>query len=82
MAINTINSSNSENSLKVVDEYIKYIKRTHIVADRVGDSHYDTISALHKSVRGCDPDANCISQTMLESRRRSIICSEKNDTNG
>jgi putative ATPase len=25
--------------------------------DRVGDQHYDTISALHKSLRGSDPDA-------------------------
>ena len=27
------------------------------VHDRVGDAHYDTISALHKSIRGSDPDA-------------------------
>lgn len=27
------------------------------VYDRVGDAHYDTISALHKSIRGSDPDA-------------------------
>lgn len=25
--------------------------------DRAGDAHYDTISALHKSIRGSDPDA-------------------------
>ncbi|KAF5861462.1 Werner helicase interacting protein 1 [Aspergillus alliaceus] len=29
----------------------------HLVYDRVGDQHYDTISAFHKSVRGSDPDA-------------------------
>ena len=28
-----------------------------LVYDRAGDQHYDTISALHKSVRGSDPDA-------------------------
>ena len=28
-----------------------------LVYDRAGDQHYDTISAFHKSVRGCDPDA-------------------------
>lgn len=33
------------------------LKRTHFLYDRVGDQHYDTISALHKSVRGSDPDA-------------------------
>jgi len=26
--------------------------------DRVGDQHYDTISALHKSMRGSDPEAS------------------------
>lgn len=26
--------------------------------DRTGDQHYDTISALHKSIRGSDPDAS------------------------
>ncbi|KAL9607414.1 MAG: hypothetical protein Q9167_007673 [Letrouitia subvulpina] len=29
-----------------------------LVYDRAGDQHYDTISALHKSVRGSDPDAS------------------------
>lgn len=28
-----------------------------LVYDRAGDQHYDTISAFHKSIRGCDPDA-------------------------
>jgi putative ATPase len=28
-----------------------------MVYDRAGDQHYDTISALHKSIRGSDPDA-------------------------
>lgn len=31
---------------------------THtLIYDRQGDAHYDTISALHKSLRGSDPDA-------------------------
>lgn len=33
------------------------LKRTHMVYDKLGDGHYDAISALHKSVRGSDPDA-------------------------
>jgi putative ATPase len=33
------------------------IQRKAVVYDRDGDQHYDTISALIKSVRGCDPDA-------------------------
>ena len=33
------------------------IQRKAVVYDREGDQHYDTISALIKSIRGCDPDA-------------------------
>lgn len=33
------------------------IQRKAVVYDRAGDQHYDTISALIKSVRGGDPDA-------------------------
>ena len=33
------------------------LKRTALQYDRTGDMHYDTISALHKSIRGSDPDA-------------------------
>lgn len=33
------------------------LKRTQMVYDRVGDAHYDSISAFHKSVRGGNPDA-------------------------
>ncbi|QPG73596.1 hypothetical protein FOA43_000908 [Brettanomyces nanus] len=39
------------------DDLRKVFKRTQIVYDRVGDAHYDTISAFHKSVRGSCPDA-------------------------
>jgi putative ATPase len=33
------------------------IQRRAVVYDRNGDSHYDTISAFIKSIRGSDPDA-------------------------
>ena len=33
------------------------LQRRSLVYDRVGDSHYDTISAFIKSLRGSDPDA-------------------------
>lgn len=39
-----------------VDEIKRSLTHT-LVYDRSGDAHYDTISALHKSVRGSDPDA-------------------------
>lgn len=59
IAINILEISlNSMNGTKMDLEYIKNaLKRTHMLYDRVGDSHYDTISAFHKSVRGSDPDA-------------------------
>jgi len=34
------------------------IQRRALQYDRVGDQHYDLISALHKSMRGSDPDAS------------------------
>lgn len=39
------------------DDVQMVLKRTHMLYDRLGDAHYDTISALHKSVRGSDADA-------------------------
>ncbi len=33
------------------------LKRTALQYDRTGDMHYDTISALHKSIRGSNADA-------------------------
>ena len=34
------------------------VQRKAVAYDRSGDSHYDTISALIKSIRGSDPDAS------------------------
>lgn len=34
------------------------LKKTHMLYDKKGDQHYDTISALHKSVRGSDENAS------------------------
>lgn len=34
------------------------LQRTHLLWDRAGEQHYDTISALHKAIRGSDPDAS------------------------
>ncbi|XP_045476128.1 ATPase WRNIP1-like [Harmonia axyridis] len=33
------------------------VKKSHLVHDKKGDEHYNMISALHKSIRGSDPDA-------------------------
>jgi putative ATPase len=33
------------------------LQKTHLLYDQGGDEHYNLISALHKSMRGSDPDA-------------------------
>ncbi|XP_072024367.1 ATPase WRNIP1-like [Amphiura filiformis] len=33
------------------------LQRSHILYDRAGDEHFNCISALHKSMRGCDANA-------------------------
>ncbi|GAA6015691.1 hypothetical protein JCM11491_002446, partial [Sporobolomyces phaffii] len=38
-------------------ELKKGLRKAHLQYDRTGDHHYDTISALHKSVRGGDANA-------------------------
>jgi putative ATPase len=35
----------------------KALQKTHLLYDRSGEQHYNIISALHKSMRGSDPDA-------------------------
>ena len=40
-----------------VDEIQEYLQKRPALFDRSGDQHYNLISALHKSVRGSDPDA-------------------------
>ena len=53
--------------------------------DRTGDSHYDMISALHKSVRGSDPDAAMYwlarmltgGEDPLYIARRMVVCASE-----
>jgi len=54
---------------KLGDEEVKQaVRRTHFAYDTHGDAHYDAISALHKSIRGSDPDAALFYATrMMES---------------
>jgi len=45
-------------SIEINAEQVKEIlKKCTVLYDRVGDAHYDTISAFHKSIRGSNPDA-------------------------
>ncbi len=40
-------------------EAVKYaLQKTHLRYDKTGEEHYNIISALHKSMRGSDPDAS------------------------
>ncbi|GAA5999811.1 ssDNA-dependent ATPase MGS1 [Rhodotorula paludigena] len=39
------------------EELKRSLRKAHLQYDRNGDNHYDTISALHKAVRGSDADA-------------------------
>ncbi|ORY70649.1 hypothetical protein BCR35DRAFT_307958 [Leucosporidium creatinivorum] len=39
------------------EELKAQLRKAHLQYDRTGDHHYDTISALHKAVRGSDADA-------------------------
>ena len=44
-------------SPNITKEEIKKRLTKTLVYDRAGDQHYENISALHKSIRGSDPDA-------------------------
>jgi putative ATPase len=49
-----LSSPTSTEEIVLLDSLRKSVSTSY---DRTGDSHYDLISALHKSVRGSDPDA-------------------------
>lgn len=59
-------------------------QKSALMADREGDSHYDLLSALQKSIRGSDPDAAChylarlleAGQMQSACRRMMVIASE------
>lgn len=55
-ALTTLPDSNEQVriTLEIAEESIQ---KKHIVYDKKGDQHYDTISAFIKSMRGSDPDA-------------------------
>lgn len=57
--LNLIENVQSLNTDSPLDEHEleKYIQTRAALFDRSGDQHYNLISALHKSVRGSDPDA-------------------------
>ncbi|MDD2757963.1 MAG: replication-associated recombination protein A [Patescibacteria group bacterium] len=47
-----------KSSIKITKEDIKEaLQKTHLIFDKKGEEFYNLISALHKSMRGSDPDA-------------------------
>lgn len=58
MALNTLEAcANQTNSItsKLVREVLQ---KSHLLYDKTGEEHYNIISALHKSMRGGNPDAS------------------------
>jgi len=54
--IEQVSAWNSEQKL-TIDDLAKRLMKRAVKYDKSGDEHYNLISALHKSVRGSDPDA-------------------------
>lgn len=55
--VENISSLKAKKPLKV-EELKTHLQKRAPLFDRAGDAHYNLISALHKSVRGSDPDAS------------------------
>ncbi|KAK9473442.1 DNA polymerase III, clamp loader complex, gamma/delta/delta subunit [Dipodascopsis tothii] len=55
------------------DDIKPHLQRTHLLYDSLGDSHYDTISAFHKSIRGSDPDAALFYLTRMVAGGESVL---------
>lgn len=55
--IENIENISGKNTIEVED-LKKQLQRRAALFDKTGDQHYNLISALHKSVRGSDPDAS------------------------
>ncbi len=51
----SVGSTDKRITLSLVEEVMQH---RALLYDKGGDQHYDTISALHKSLRGSDPDAS------------------------
>ena len=66
--------------IHITDEVIKNsVQNKKAIFDKNGDSHYDNISAMIKSMRGSDPDAAVFYLARaLNRRRRPNVFSKKN----
>jgi putative ATPase len=58
MALNTLEVCAGQNQKITIDNIKQVLQKTHLMYDKNGEEHYNIISALHKSMRGGDPDAS------------------------
>ncbi|KAM6454229.1 ATPase WRNIP1 [Liasis olivaceus] len=53
------NQECSAKGVVITEDHVKEgLQRSHFLYDRAGEEHYNCISALHKSMRGCDENAS------------------------
>lgn len=57
VALSTLELALKSGGLLSKEQLRQSLLKAHLQYDRTGDQHYDTISALHKSIRGSDADA-------------------------
>ena len=57
-ALNALELASRAANKVITSELVKQaLQRTHLLYDKSGEEHFNIISALHKSLRGSDPDA-------------------------
>ncbi|XP_060517240.1 ATPase WRNIP1-like isoform X2 [Cylas formicarius] len=49
--------SSTKDKIITTEDIENQIKKSHMLYDRTGEEHYNIISAMHKSIRGSDPNA-------------------------
>ncbi|MFZ2188427.1 MAG: replication-associated recombination protein A [Candidatus Moraniibacteriota bacterium] len=58
MALNTLEACTNQTK-NITPELVKEVlQKSHLLYDKSGEEHYNIISALHKSMRGGNPDAS------------------------
>jgi len=57
-AVDSCRPQNKKDVIELSEDAVKEaFQKSHLLYDRAGEEHYNIISALHKSMRGSDPDA-------------------------
>ncbi len=56
-ALNVLECASSIHDKISIKEIEEALQKSHLMYDKNGEEHYNIISALHKSMRGSDPDA-------------------------